>query len=106
MTPATTEFDIVRGDDTSKKFVFTLNGVAYDMTGSTVTFTAKTTPTGTAVFSVTGSVATNSVTFNFTAAQTATVGKYFYDIQEVTTGTKRHTLIIGCLNIVQDINQA
>lgn len=107
---------IRRGDTTTITLNYTLNGVAVDLTGSTVYFTVKPTlPTddsddSTAV--ITEEVTSHSDPTNgqtvipLSATQTTvTAGGYYYDIQVKDASGNITTIDVGTVKVLPDVTR-
>lgn len=104
---------VFRGDTPPLKVTFkTPDGVAINLTGTTVFFTAKKKMNDSdedALISKTNTFhydAVNGITyFNLTTTDTATVGILYYDIQYKATDGKITTLVKDILEIKADVTQ-
>jgi hypothetical protein len=95
-----------RGDNYAIIATLKVNGIAVDLTGSTVIFSYAKSGT-TTPFLINGSItdATNGVVqFLPSATDFQEVGTYRYDIQRVSSGIKT-THVVGQLIIEDDVNK-
>jgi hypothetical protein len=106
---------LVRGDDWTIKLVITSNGTPVNITGYSFWFTLKadidTADPGNlqVTASSTGSNATSGILYiNVSSTLTGNLipQTYNYDIQQIDTGNKVQTLLIGKVKVVKDITRS
>lgn len=110
--PATYNFNYYRGDTYS--FSITpknANGVAFDLSGYSATFSIATARGVSGVFVANATATVNSGAGTVDCAISPTVGNdlgltvYYYDVQ-ITKDNKVYTLVTGTINVTQDITGA
>lgn len=98
---------IYRGDTGNFRLeVVDYLGAAVDIEGWTFVLSAARKRGGMVSFTSSGAIedsANGIVNFVLTPAQTAAVGKYFYDVQAITASGSVYTVAAGEINIVQDV---
>lgn len=109
------EIRIYRGDslELSVPVTYQSDGTAFDLTGYTAKFTAKSVPSkadSTAAISVDGTISSPStgiITFSIAPDDTdINPGVYWYDVQIVDTGnSKVFTVVKDKLTIVEDVTR-
>jgi hypothetical protein len=100
--------NIIRGDTAILNLsITTSGGVAYDITGYTITLTAigpktitKSTASGITITNGVGGLAAISLS----SADTDTVGVYNYDVQ-INDTTHKYTVVISNFSIIDDITK-
>jgi hypothetical protein len=106
---------LVRGDDWTIKLVITSNGAPVNITGYSFWFTLKVDidsadPGNLQVTaSSTGSNATSGILYinvNRTLTANLVPQTYNYDVQQIDTGNKVQTLLIGKVKVVKDITRS
>ena len=100
---------IYRGDTANFRLeVKDYLGEATDISGWTFVLSAARKRGGIVAFTSSGVIedsANGIVNFALTPTKTATVGKYFYDVQATTGSSDVHTVATGEIDIVQDVTQ-
>jgi len=98
---------IYRGDTANFRLeVVDYLGVAVDVDGWVFVLSAARKRGGMVAFTSNGVIedsANGIVSFILTPTKTATVGKYFYDVQATTDSSNVYTVAAGEINIVQDV---
>lgn len=98
------DINVTRGDDDTQSYQVINNGIAYDMSTSTVIWTYKDIPTGPSLGSLTATAGVGSISVALTPTQTGSIGTFVYDIQETTSSAEIRTLVIGSMFVDQDVN--
>jgi len=98
---------IYRGDTANFRLeVVDYLGTAADITGWTFVLSGARKRGGMVAFTSSGVIedaANGIVNFVLDPAQTAAVGKYFYDVQATTDSDHVYTVAAGEINIIQDV---
>lgn len=98
---------IYRGDTANFRLeVVDYLGAAVDIDGWTFVLSAARKRGGMVAFTSSGTIedsVNGIVSFILTPAKTATVGKYFYDVQATTDSDHVYTVAAGEINIIQDV---
>lgn len=108
--PVEIDLCVTRGDTAPFGFAIVDSaGSPVDLTGKTYLFTVNTLEdppdNTTQVIQVTGSVSSNVVSINFSAAEANQLGELYYDLQETDSSGAIFTLAKGKIEFKQDITK-